>query len=90
MSGHTPGPWFIDSGMPDVIVDDEGGVIAENVHELDTRLIAAAPDLLEALELILGVVSVRIDDPRIGLFDHARAAIAKATMPSPPAAPPTA
>jgi len=36
------------------------------------------PDLLAALEGILKVANVRIDDPRIDQFDAARAAIAKA------------
>jgi hypothetical protein len=41
-------------------------------------LIAAAPDLLEALQGILAVVNVRIDDPRCATFDAARAAVSKA------------
>jgi hypothetical protein len=43
------------------------------------RLIAAAPDLFNALCALLREVNVRIDDPRIALFDAARVAIAKAT-----------
>lgn len=46
--------------------------------EANARLIAAAPELLAALEGLLSVVNVRIDDPRIELFDAARAALAKA------------
>ena len=45
----------------------------------NARLIAAAPDLLKALQAIVATCSVRIDDPRIALFDAARAAITKAT-----------
>jgi hypothetical protein len=44
----------------------------------DARLIAAAPDLLAALEDLLLVANVRIDDTRCPVFDHARAVIAKA------------
>lgn len=46
-----------------------------NVNHPDARLIAAAPDLLEAL---LGVVAVA--DRNTVEFDRARAAIAKATV----------
>ena len=48
-------------------------------NESDARLIAAAPELLMALQNLLKVVNVRIDDPRIEQFDSARAAINKAT-----------
>lgn len=50
-----------------------------NVVHPDMLLIAASPDLLKALQGILAVVNVRIDDSRIAQFDAARAAIAKAT-----------
>ena len=83
MKTFTPGPWFVDAGMPDVIVDAKGEVIAEKVHGLDAQLISAAPEMLEALQGLLGAVNVRIDDPRIGLFDACRAAIAKATGDAP-------
>jgi hypothetical protein len=47
----------------------------------DARLIAAAPELLEALRGLLSAVGVWIDDPSTALFSAARAAraaIAKA------------
>lgn len=47
--------------------------------EANARLIAAAPELYEALDGLLAVVNVRIDDPRTAQFDAARAALAKAT-----------
>ena len=50
-----------------------------NVTHPDMVLIAAAPDLLVALQALLAEVNVRIDDPRCATFDAARAAIAKAT-----------
>ena len=46
--------------------------------DANARLIAAAPDLLAALEDLLLVANVRIDDPRCPVFDHARAVIARA------------
>lgn len=51
---------------------------ADVVHP-DMRLMAAAPELLEALLGLLAAVNVRIDDPRIAAFDAARAAVTKAT-----------
>lgn len=51
----------------------------------DKCLIAAAPDLLEALQEILACANVRIDDHRIAAFDKARAAVKKATLVEVPA-----
>jgi hypothetical protein len=58
---HTPGPWVV-SG-PDVhgvkvfgpLVPEDGErfTIAENMRRQDARLIAAAPELAEALEAAL-------------------------------------
>lgn len=48
---------------------------AEAIEEL----IALNAELLSALKAVLSVANVRIDDSRIGVFDAARAAIAKAT-----------
>lgn len=63
MSGHTPGPWHVvtntDGGTD--VVHTRGRAPGESYREValdidteeDARLIAAAPDLLEALETIL-------------------------------------
>ena len=78
---HTPGPWHavIAGGVQPVI----GGPLITSAHtksgmlpnyEANARLIAAAPELLEALR---GVV--RVADRSTIEFDAARAAIAKAT-----------
>lgn len=94
MSNHTPGPWRVPITMPTDVVDSaENRWIANcrpsvngaplEQQEANARLIAAAPDLLEALEWI-----VQPDIP-IGSnaeFQHraievARAAIAKAKGP---------
>ena len=58
MSKHTPGPWHIGSNMILKVINGSYFSIAEvNDWEDETvpnaRLIAAAPDLLEALELSL-------------------------------------
>ena len=60
MSAHTPGPWYWADNVPDfpprhrIIVDADGFTIAEPspMGEADARLIAAAPDLLAALQKI--------------------------------------
>jgi hypothetical protein len=85
MSKHTPGPWVYDGCWQDIVSCD-GKIIAfasldGEQSEYDARLIAAAPELLEALEEL----SLLMDDVRNGEYtpDHlttqpARAAIAKA------------
>ncbi len=52
---HTPGPWHWDSeglGSKDVLVFGKGYPF-EMTSEANKRLIAAAPDLLEALQNIV-------------------------------------
>ena len=87
---HTPGPWYsADDDHCHIRRDSDDAVIAEvfeddghcdPVHcrplpsRANARLIAAAPDLLEALQYLCEVSHT---DPRG--FDAARAAIAKAT-----------
>ena len=64
MRSHTPGPWIIEDNpcvKPAVQVAAFDGVgnrhlqviIQSHVREEDARLIAAAPELLEALELMI-------------------------------------
>ena len=90
MSKHTPGPWRVEiDDSPDAawawqwptIVSDEYEVVGtEGMYgDLETdmanaRLIAAAPDLLQALQEI-----VRRDLLAGAIKHDARAAIAKAT-----------
>jgi hypothetical protein len=89
---HTPGPWEYEK--PDENGNAVVGVELENEADgfsiavvcsgspdqtlADAALIAAAPELLDALRSIVNTCNVRIDDPRIKYFDEARAAIAKA------------
>ena len=61
MSSHTPGPWRFEQISRSMLADGKGNkfyvlqdsdgqeVIADWLKEADARLIAAAPDLLEAL-----------------------------------------
>jgi hypothetical protein len=66
MGKHTPGPWKFASveasGLPSRIVGEEGVTVASPTwgdhrnHTIlaNAHLIAAAPDMLEALEYIVG------------------------------------
>jgi hypothetical protein len=89
MSKYTPGPWRPDTDEWSVVAGDEADgsfrYVAQECLSADARLIAAAPELLEALERLTNRV-----DPGVRGRDHgikslvdalkaARAAIAKAT-----------
>lgn len=102
MKHHTPGPWIIEenaSHYPFVMAEDNNVVAAlfENDGSLyygrsheetiaNTKLIAAAPDLLEALDYVQKVISNIdawwIDIPDKGGFDISiiKSAIKKATI----------
>ena len=73
-NGHTPGPWSFrgcEGGWAIDFNEDQEQVVDFVYEEADARLIAAAPDLLEALECLL---KADHDDVRA----MARAAISKA------------
>lgn len=89
MMTHTPGPWFVaetddNEGYPETVIRAMGGVAGVSVavdfpkifgmRDANARLIAAAPDLLEALRAVVSVADRETDE-----FDLAHAAIAKAT-----------
>lgn len=82
MSGHTPGPWTVERDGPNrrwLVNGDDFAVAtcdgAIRRQEADARLIAAAPDLLNALrDMLDGTGDITAE--RVG---RARAAIAKAT-----------
>ena len=90
MSAHTPGPWCTNGGAVETdrprrssqlvahVYGEESGLESEQLA--NARLIAAAPDLLEALEGLLRLEACDSDEP-IGreAWATARAAIAKAT-----------
>jgi hypothetical protein len=85
---HTPGPWVINDLYAETEIhgpQNSGAMIAvmrpwgmasdePNPQHANARLIAAAPELLEALQGVLRVADRATDE-----FDAARAAIAKAT-----------
>ena len=84
---HTPGPWWIDldtfgvkrvwarvdGSTYDVACTEGDGSLLRETREADARLIAAAPDLLEACKFV-------IEDLAIGTegYSLVKAAIAKA------------
>ena len=89
MSKQTQGPWVIDwDTFPDGYVWIEtqtgGGVaLVDEARRADLNLIAAAPDLLEALEFMLSVFNENYPDVLDDAEDReawakARAAIKKA------------
>lgn len=84
---HTPGPWHA-PGLGE-IHDEQHRVIADcwaeefssKEPEANARLIAAAPDLLAALEMFVGKYGRVSPNGSGGMYDlvlQARAAIAKA------------
>jgi hypothetical protein len=98
MSAHTSAPWYaLAEGVTDAaighraIIDSDGYTVCNPspMGEANARLIAAAPELLEALIALLNVESAALHGARTsaandGLdvlyhFAAARAAIAKAT-----------
>jgi len=77
MDNHTPGPWFVEAQN----VHSGGRVICrtdwnirDQVDDANARLIAAAPELLEALEALMAHEPDHSDT----LWENALAAIAKA------------
>jgi len=88
---YTPGPWAMDAGTDGAVVyDPSAGTIAQipidlRANRANARLIAAAPDLLEALEFFEREMVKAQGFPEIagrsGLsasLINARAALAKA------------
>lgn len=86
--GHTPGPWVLDCenlphGPKPTLITYVGVPIAKAIDNYaNARLIAAAPELLEALEeafMALGRAGGNmITSPIRAEWEKARAAIAKA------------
>ncbi len=102
MSGHTAGPWEVFStgrgrvevksvyaspGMDDSQLYPASAISPGVNQEANARLIAAAPDLLEACKAIIsecqlfneGGSGEFVASPSLGSLEKMRAAIAKAT-----------
>lgn len=89
MSEHTPGPWIVKERVAGfdilapksvyAVANDPGGDFGVIEDLEDARLIAAAPDLLEALENLLETSTGQgTHEQWLEAMDQARAAIAKA------------
>jgi hypothetical protein len=88
MTAHTPGPWWFAATTGSGFDSPDGSCYAAGVgdHEVtlplsksDARLVAAAPDLLEACK---AMVASNMGHPRgvtVPALDAMRAAILKAT-----------
>ena len=75
MSAYTSKPWAVHPLRPMAVHQPEFQCwIPQN--KADARLIAAAPDLLEALKVFVDNGGIGSED----MFDDARAAIAKAEV----------
>lgn len=98
MSKHTPGPWIYDEAASEIGAETDNGAMTTIATMTDwfpeyyqeryanARLIAAAPDLLEALQEIAAPACMAMNSAdRVEAFrDIARAAISKATgIPTP-------
>lgn len=95
MSKHTPGPWEVRQGKEvgnTVYVSSDKGQICTGVNGFESRipnarLIAAAPELLEALEVAEKALTAIFKAINLCVLENAdemniiRAAIAKATQP---------
>lgn len=85
---HTHGPWHItDEGSQIVIQtfsNHPTGTLAriyrtDELANSDARLIAAAPELLEALQMLMPQEPQEADSYDRAMWENARTAIAKAT-----------
>lgn len=78
MNKHTPGPWSEPGTFGATRFEVQGGnrrvAVVDTIE--DARLIAAAPELLDALEGLLNALPSATTHPAIA---QARAAIRKAT-----------
>lgn len=91
MSKHTPGPWSISrylDGRAVIIIDHEDFDVARVAYpnrDANARLIAAAPQLVEALDSLIGWAVMRSDwaaagksEPTDHPIQRARAALKSA------------
>ena len=87
---HTPSPWTvsgkqvksIDHGKRYTVATANNPKFTDEANANNARLIAAAPDLLAALQALVGEADLGeldYDDDTRALLDNARAAIERAT-----------
>jgi hypothetical protein len=86
MSTHSPGPWVFDESDHSIYCGDDWPCVAsfsdaDLPSPANGRLMAAAPELLEALELMLSQYGCSCGDPDCDMWNDseiAREAIRKA------------
>lgn len=79
MSGFTPGPWVVEraddayciANVGNLVIIPGGGKVKHDNAEADARLIAAAPDLLEALEATNAQMRIAYECVEAGRYDEA-------------------
>lgn len=82
---HTPGPWHVGKGIRIIGANSQRVAVCDDNEATpgmdNARIIAAAPELLEALTILYGsITDERADGAyRKEALDKARAAIAKST-----------
>ena len=85
MSKHTPGPWIIQENGNEYNCDigvENGDSIVLSVSNTNAHLIAAAPDLLSALEKARDDINWMLNSKQFlngFVFDYINEAITKAT-----------
>jgi hypothetical protein len=75
---HTPGPWSVEDGTIVCFSNSEYELCRTEISA-DARLIAAAPELLEALSWCIAALNSRGIDSTTGELDRAKQILAKAT-----------
>lgn len=88
MSKHTPGPWKVDKRERETLITAAAmpyvAAVSSSLHgqpgtgEANARLIAAAPDLLDALQCYVMLYASLDTEGKQKLRDRAEAAITKA------------
>ena len=73
MTQHTPGPWEYDNEAEGIYSPTHGRgipvcLVGRN-NDANAHLIAAAPELLEALEAVMGVADIPTDGQWFPEFD---------------------
>jgi hypothetical protein len=86
MSAHTPGPWIVSEYMDDGrlgVLSPQNEIlcaVSTGLREPDAKLIAAAPEMAEALQRALNWLASYPGGNAEGAYNEVRAALAKAGL----------